>query len=168
MAEAMSLQVGLKLVGALTNALDLSTPSDLLGIDATTNFGNGTGANQGNMWWHDQRTLTASATENIDLAGSLVSAFGTTITFTSVKAIYIKAAAGNTNNVNVARGSSNGFVMFLAASDGFALPPGSWACFVNPNANGWAVTASTGDILTITNSAGSTSVTYDIFIAGEV
>ena len=170
MAEALSLQVVGKLIGSLSNALDLSTPADPLSVDFSTTFANGTGANQGNMWWHDTRTLGASASENIDLAGSLVSAFGTTITFTSIKVLYVKASSANNsaNNVNVARGSSNGFVLFLAASDGFSLAPGAWALFVDPNANGWAVTAGTGDILTITNSAGTNSVTYDIFIAGEV
>lgn len=170
MAEAVSLQIVQKLLGSMSFALDLSTPADPLSIDASVTFANGTGANQANMWWHDTRTLGASASENIDLAGSLVSTFGTTITFTSIKAIYIKASSANNsaNNVNVARGSSNGFVLFLAVSDGFALPPGASALFINPNADGWAVTAGTGDILTITNSAGTNSVTYDIFILGEV
>lgn len=170
MAEAVSLQIVAKLVGTMSNATDLSTLTDVFQQDFGLTFGNGTGANQANMWWHDQRTLGASASENIDLAGSLVSNFGTTITFTSIKAIYVKASASNNsaNNVNVSRGSSNGFVLFLAASDGFALPAGAFCLLVNPNANGWAVTADTGDILTITNSAGTNSVVYDIFIMGEV
>lgn len=170
MAEAVSLQIVAKLIGAMTNPIDLSIPTDPLALDLTTTFANGTGANQANMWWHDQRTLGASASENIDLAGSLTSIFGTTITFTSIKAILVRASSSNNaaNNVNVARGSSNGFVLFLAASDGFTLPAGSWALFVNPGANGWAVTAGSGDILTITNSAGTNSVVYDIFILGEV
>lgn len=168
MPEAVSLQVVAKLIGSMTNALDLTTPADPMSIDASKTFSNGTGADQANMWWHDQRTLAASATENLDLAGSLVSVFGTTITFTSIKAIYIKAATGNTNDVQVARGASNGFVLFLAASDAFSLPPGSFCVFVNPNATGWVVTAATGDILTITNSAGGSGVTYDIVIVGEV
>jgi hypothetical protein len=166
MAEAISLRVIAKLVGVMTNAIDLSTPDDPLSLDFSETFGNGTGANQGNMWWHDQRSLAGSASENIDLAGSLTSVFGTTITFTSIKVIYVKASASN--NVNVSRGSSNGFVYFLAASDGISLPPGAWHLAVNPNANGWAVTAGTGDILTITNSAGTNTVVYDIFLMGEV
>lgn len=170
MAEAVSLQIVAKLIGSMTTTLDLSTPTDALLIDASTTFANGTGAGQVNMWWHDTRSLAGSASENLDLAGSLVNAFGTTITFTSIKAIYIKAAAANNaaNNVNVSRGSSNGFVLFLLASDGFALPPGAFALLVNPNADGWVVTASSGDILTITNSAGTNTVSYDIVIVGEV
>ena len=170
MAEAVNLQVVAKLIGAMSNALDLTTPSDPLVLDFSTTFGNGTGASQANMWWHDQRTLGASATEDIDLAGSLTSVFGTTITFTSIKMIYVKASASNNvaNNVNVSRASANGFVLFLAASDGFALPPGAFALMVNPNATGWVVTAGTGDLLTLTNSAGTNSVVYDIVIVGEV
>jgi hypothetical protein len=37
------------------------------------------------------------------------------------------ASANNVaNNLQVSRGSSNGFVWFLAASDGFYLAPGAW------------------------------------------
>ena len=57
MAEAVSLQIVMKLIGSMTNALDLTTPSDALSRDYTITFANGTGANQANMWWHDQRTL---------------------------------------------------------------------------------------------------------------
>ena len=169
MAEAVSLQVIAKLIGSMTNALDLTTPADALSLDFGNVFGNGTGANQANMWWHDQRTLGASASENIDLAGSLTSVFGTTITFTSIKVFYVKASASNNsaNDVHVKRGTA-GPALFLADGDGTALPAGAWLLHVNPNATGWVVTATTADIVTITNSAGTNSVVYDIFIAGEV
>ena len=146
----------------------MSTPSDALNLDYSKVFSSGTGANQGNMWWHDQRTLGVSATENIDLAGSLTSAFGTTITFTSQKGIFVYAAAGNTNDVQVTRPAANGVPWLMAAGDGIALKPGAWMAWFDPSANGPTVTAGTGDLITFTNSAGGTSVTYDVFIFGEV
>ena len=168
MAEAVSLQVVLKLLGSMTNALDLSTPTDALSVDYSKNYGNGTGANQANMWWHDQRTLGVSATENLDFAGSLISAFGTTITLTSLKGLVVYAATGNTNDVQVTRPASNGIPWLMAAGDGIALKPGAWVAWFDPSANGPTVTAGTGDLVTFTNSAGSTSVTYDVFALGEV
>lgn len=158
--------ITVKLAGTLQGSTDLSSLVDTLLRDYSQNLSNGTGANQANIWWHDQRTLSASATENLDLAGSLVDVFGATKTFTRIKAILVKASSGNTNAVQVQRASSNGVPLFMAASDGVALTPGALMLLVFPDATGIAVTAGTGDILTITNSAGSTSVTYDIVIIG--
>jgi len=149
-----------------TKALDLATVEYPIGLDWTTLLSTGTGANQASQVWTDTRTLSASATENLDLAGSLTNAFGETVTFTRVKVLAIKAASGNTNNVQVQRGSSNGVTLFLAASDGFELRPGAFALFVIPDSTAVAIAAGTSDILTITNSAGSTSVDYSILVVG--
>lgn len=156
--------VSLKIDSLALSALDLQTAQDPILISLLSTLSNGTSSGQATAQWADTRTLAASATENLDLAGVLTNAFGGTLTFTKIKLIYIKASTGNTNDVQVSRGSSNGFVWFLAASDGFKLQPGAWNCFFDPV--GVAVTASTGDILTITNSSSGTSVTYDIVIVG--
>ena len=168
MAEALSLNVMLKMVGALSNALDLSTPTDAFLKDYSLTFANGTGINQANMLWHDQRTLTASAAETLDISGGLTSAFGTTIVFTAIKGLLVYAASGNTNDVQVTRPASEGVTLFLAASDGIAVRPGGVFLWVDPTAAGTAVVAATSDDLTFTKSAGSTSVTWDVWIWGEV
>tara|TARA_R110000787_G_scaffold104030_2_gene210738 strand:+ start:4777 stop:5286 length:510 start_codon:yes stop_codon:yes gene_type:complete len=169
MAEALDLKFALQLVGSLTNAQALTTPSDPVNQKYTIPFSNGTAANQGNMLWHDQRTIAASGTENLDMAGSLVSEFGTTITFTVLKGIVVYAATANTNNVDISRPSSNGLVLFAAASDKLAgIRPGGLFAWIDPSAAGLTVTAGSGDLLTFTNSAGSTGVTYDVWLFGEV
>lgn len=168
MAVTQTSQILLKLIATLNAGDELSNVRDEIALDLVQNFGNGTGAGAANMIWHDQRTLNASATEDLDLAGVLTSVFGAALTFTKVKAILIKAAAANTNNVNVQRAASNGVPLFLAASDGVGIRPGGMFLFTIPDANGVTVTADTGDLLTITNSAGSTSVTYDIYVIGTV
>lgn len=168
MPEVLTLQAILKLKGQVENAADLTTPIDPIDKDYTINFTNGTGANQGNMIFHDQRTLTASATENLDLAGVLTSKFGTTITFMAVKGILVVAAAANTNNVNVSREGTNGVPVFLALGDGLPVKPGGVFLWIDPTAAGVAVTAGTGDLLTVANSAGGTSVVYDVWIWGEI
>lgn len=168
MAEAVSLQVVLKLIGEMTQASDLSSASDVLTRDYTLKFANGVGASQANMWWHDQRTLTASAAESLDFGGGATSVFGTTITLTSLKGVLVFAAAANVNDVQVTRPAANGIPWLMAAGDGIALKPGAWVAWFDPSANGPTVTAATADLITFTNSAGSTSVTYDVFILGEV
>jgi|ERR1051326_1173370 hypothetical protein len=159
--------VALQIRSALLSALDLSTPIDTLSILKQVAFGNGTGSVQLSQHWHDTRTLGPSATENLDLAGALVNGFGATVTFTKVKILYIAAAAGNTNDVQVSRGASNGFVLFLATSDAIVLHPGDFTLYCAATGAGTTVTAGTGDILTVTNGAAGTSVTYDIFIGGN-
>ena len=159
-----SLQV--KLDATLQNALDLVTGSAPMAYLQTFNFANGVGANQANNMFSDTRTLAASATEDLDLASGLTNAFGSTLVFTKVKAIIFKAASGNTNNVVISRPTANGLVFLTTAEDSFSLTPGAAAVFVWPDANGIAVTAGTGDLITVTNSAGTTSVTYDVIIIG--
>lgn len=163
---ALTTRLSLSLLAALTNALDLSTPDDTLNYLKNIELATGTSANQADMLWHDRRTLSASATEDLDFAGSLTNALGATQTFARVKALVVYAATANTNNVNVTRPGSNGVPLFLAAGDGIAVRPGGLFLAVAPDATAYAVTGGTGDLLTFTNSAGSTSVTYDVIVIG--
>lgn len=164
---SLSLTVKAAIHGTHTKVLDLATAALPLDAQALLTLTDGTGANQADRVFHDQRTLTASATEDLDLAGSLTDAYGATITFAKVKAILVKAAAGNTNNVNVTRPAANGVPLYLAASDGVGIPPSGCLLLAGPGAAGLAtVTAGTGDLLTFTNSAGGTPVTYDVVIVG--
>jgi hypothetical protein len=164
MALTSSITIGV--VATLTNAGDLVTATAPLTYRNTWSLTDGAGANQAQQIFCDTRTLAASANEDIDLAGVLTNAFGTTLTFTKVKAIIIKAADANTNSVVVSRPASNGVPIFDNASDSITLPPDGCLALVIPSAAGKTVTASTGDLLNIANSAGSTSVTYDIIIIG--
>lgn len=155
-----------KLDALQTSALDLGSAQFPLAFDWTTLLANGTGAGQASQVWSDTRTLGASASENLDLAGGLTNAFGVTLTFTKVKLIMVRASPANNaaNNVNVSRASSNGVTVFLAASDGLTLSAG--AVFVWADPAGQTITAGTGDLLTVANSAGTNSVDYSIVIVG--
>lgn len=151
--------------GSQVNALDLGSAAFPFSESYSQRFTSGTGAAQVDKVFTDQRTLAASATEDLDLAGALTDGLGASLTFAKVKCVMIKAAAGNTNDVVVSRPASNGFVLFAAASDAISVKPGGvflWAC----PGTGITVTAGTGDLLTITNSAGTTGVTYDVVIMG--
>jgi len=125
----------------------------------------GTADNQANMVFRDQRTLSGSASENLDLAGGLTDSYGATMTFVDVKMIYVSAASANGGNIVVGGAASNAFLgPFDNATDKVNLPASAWLKWVNP-IDGYAVTAGTGDILKIENSDGS-SATYDIVIVG--
>lgn len=157
--------VSLKIDALLLSALDLSSALDPLFVTETLLLSNGTATGNASQVWRDTRTLTASATESLDFAGGLTNAFGVTLTFVRIKFVYIKAAAANTNDVQVTRVATTGIPLFMADGDGIALGPGEWFCYGSPT-TGKAVTATTDDTLTFTNSAGSTSVDYSIVVIG--
>jgi hypothetical protein len=166
MATTLKTIITVGIATTFKNLLDLSTPTDAAEVQSKIQLANGTGANSADLCFHDQRTLAASATEDLDLAGALAGPFGASQVFAEVRAVMIKAAAGNTNNVNLTRPAANGVPLFLAASDGIAIPPGGVFCWSCPADGKVAVTGGTGDLLTLTNSAGGTSVTYDVVIIG--
>jgi hypothetical protein len=169
MAKTASSTVKLSVVGELADALDLGMATFAPNYSATFGLTNGTGANQINQLFADTRTLAASATENIDLAGGLTDPFGTAITFTKIKALIIRAKSTNTNDVVVGGHATAACASFFGdATDKVKVKPGGVVAFVAPDANGYAVTATTADLLTIANSAAGTGVTYDIFLLGTV
>ncbi len=166
MATSLKTVVTARIDATYQNIIDLVTADAPLQTQKKITMTNGTGASTADLVFSDTRTLSASASENLDLAGSLADVFGSTLTFVELRAVMVIAAAGNTNNVRVTRPASNGVPLFLAASDGIDVPPGGvflWAC---PADGKVTVTASTGDLLTVANSSSGTSVTYDVVIVG--
>jgi hypothetical protein len=148
-----------------TNPLDLVTGRAPVELLNAISLGSGTGAGQADRLFTDRRTLAASASENLDLAGVLSDAFGASLTFAKLKAIIIVADSANTNNVNVTREGTSGVPLFLAAGDGIPVLPGGMFVWVAPGA-GVTVTAGTGDLIAVANSGSGTSVTYDVYLLG--
>lgn len=149
----------------LTNVLDLGTatyPSDVL---TRLTLASGTGNNQADLVFNDTRTVAASGTDALDLAGALTGPLGGALTFVKLKAILVRASAANANNVRLNRPATNGVPLFLAASDGIDIPPGGLFLWAAPVA-GVVVTPATGDLINIDNSGSGTSVTYDVVIIG--
>jgi hypothetical protein len=135
-------------------------------IPASTSFVPGTGQGQADVCFMDTRTLAASATENLDLAGALTDAIGRVLNLAKVKAIMIRTAPTNTNDVIIGGAATNGFVgPFGAATHTLAIRPGGEFLLAAPGP-GWPVTAGTGDLLKILNGGAGTPVTYDIIIIG--
>lgn len=154
----------MQITGVFAGVADFGNPTQSFGDRLALTLTNGTGAGKADRVFSDQRTLAASATEDLDFAGGVTDALGNTITMAKIKAILIKAAPGNTNNVVLTRPASNGVPIFLAAGDGIALKPGAGLHLIDDN--GITVTASSGDLLTLTNSGGTTSVIYDLIVIG--
>jgi hypothetical protein len=151
-----------------TAAIDLGTSRAPQSLSRQMQLLSGTGAGKADRVFSDRRTLAASATEDLDLAGALVDAYGATITFARIKGIVIAAADGNTNNVVLGNATSNAWATLFGATSTLALRPGAFFAVGTgaADATGYAVTAGTGDLLKIANSGAGTPVTYDVHIIG--
>lgn len=164
MSVATTIQQSIQIVETTTH--DLGTPTLTHSGSVRHTLANGTSNNQNDLAWSDQRTLGASATEDIDLS-ALTGVFGNAIAFAEIASIVVIADSGNTNDVLVGNASTEGFVgPFDDATATIAVHPGRCLVLDGPAA-GWAVTNNTDDKLGVTNSAGGTGVTYKIFITGR-
>ena len=152
----------------LTSSLDLTTASAPMTLSRAVSLSSGTGAGKADRVFSDRRTLAASATEDLDLAGALTDALGGTVSLARVKGIIVSASADNTNNVVVGAASSNPWATLLNATGTITLRPGASVGLMAgvADATGYAVTGGTGDLLKVANSGGTTAVTYDIVIIG--
>lgn len=150
-----------------TEDLDLTTPVETFPA-LTYTVSSGTSDNQMDQIWHDQRTLSASASEELDLAdGTLVDAFGTALTFAEVRFIFIMASEENTNDVVVGGTVTHEWLGWLsAAGSTFNLAPGAMTGGYCPKDGDWAVSSGSSDTIQIANGGAGTSVTYDIYIGG--
>lgn len=151
------------------NALDLVAAVAPLSMEKNLTLRNGTGAGNADRMFSDQRTLTASSTEDLDLAGSLTDAFGATITFARIKLIHIEALSTNVNNVVIGGAASNQFINWVGgATHQVVVRPGGSITLATGQADGtcYAVTAGTGDLLRVGNSGAGSSVVYNIVLIG--
>lgn len=162
-------RVRVELSATLRTALDLVSATAPLSVEKNLILRNGTGAGQADKVFSDQRTLTASSTEDLDLAGVLTDAFGATITFARIKLILVEALATNVNNVVIGGAASNQFINWVgAATHQVVVRPGGFFVLGTgaADATGYAVTAGTGDLLRIGNSGAGSSVVYNIVLIG--
>ena len=165
---ALTATLAASIKALLTGTADMGTPQQDFIEAFSIGLTNGTGADQANNVFADQRALGAGANEELDLAGSLVNALGATLTFTAIKAILVQALSTNAANIVVGGAASNAFVgPFGDATDTLALGPGDFMMITRRSAAGLAVTAGTGDKLKVTNSDGAAGASYRIILIGE-
>lgn len=154
------------LTGSYTVARDQGTTQYPLQVSYRGSIEDGVGTGQADLMFDDIRTLAASATEDIDLAGVLSDALGRTVTIVKLKAILIKADAANTNNVVVGGAAATQVTgLFGDVSDKIVVPPGGVFLWAAPKA-GIAVGAGATDLLKVANSGAGTGVTYSITVIG--
>lgn len=136
---------------------------------------NGTGIDQANKIFVDSVTLAGSAAQSYDLDGAaLVGVLGQVMgAFSRIYGVFIRrtdAPAASTQDENLLIGGDFILTKYLIPGadtlSAVTIPvhPGGCFAFIAPNATGVAVTASTGDVITITNASSADSCTFEIVI----
>lgn len=147
-----------------------TSPSNSNGITAkntvsrsiSNTYDSGTAASQVDVTFARAFTLAAGGTNTHDLVGVLVGAFGNTVTMAKVRAIQIEntnTVAGDTLTVG---GGTNPWIGAFAST--VKVGPSGFLAMSSP-IDGFAVTASTGDIVTINNPS-THAITYVLSVAG--
>ncbi|WP_435589806.1 hypothetical protein [Micromonospora aurantiaca (nom. illeg.)] len=166
---ALNSKLAVAVQAAQTGTLDLGTSAATIAKRYAVELASGTGAGQADRVFHDQRTLAASATEDLDLSGVLLDAFGATLAFARIKGLIVAAAAGNVNDVIVGGAAANAITSFFgAAAHTLRVRPGGVLALIagGNDAVGYTVVPATGDLLRVGNGGAGTPVTYDIAVIG--
>jgi len=151
-----------------SKVLDDRTATDPINLVQTTKLTNGTGNNKANQSFHDQRTLLTAASEDVDLSGSLLDAFGDSVTFTTIKALRIKNQS-LINTLIVGGAAANAFgTLFADDTDKLIIRPGGLLILEAPLA-GYLVTAATADLLKFEHGAeDANDLIYELTLVGQI
>lgn len=141
-------------------------------MERILDFTAGVAANQSDLLFVDERTVASATNDDLDLAGVLLSAFGSAITFAELTGLILinapRLTGVNTTNLTLG-GGTNPFIGFLGGTAPTIGPirPGGFIMLGCGDAAGLGtVVAGTGDILRIANSSGA-AATYQIGLLGR-
>lgn len=164
---SVTAKIKIEVSGEQVDAQDLGTARLPFALSVALALANGTSSGQADRAFLKTYSIAGSATQSVDLAGTLVDYRGVTVTFAEVIAVVVRSRAANVNKVNVLAPASNGLAgLFLALGDGVQLPPGftfAWA----GDLDGAAVVAGTADLLSIVNAAAGAAVVVDVAVIGR-
>jgi len=162
----MALDTSRKIVGVWNETYtgDLGSVVKVHKVDHTLSMATGTSNSQADEVWSDTRSA-AGAVDDLDLAGTLTAADGSTITFVEVTGVYIRNKSTTTAETLTIGAGSNPFITWLIATgDGVVIGPNGTFLIESP-VDGYTVTAGTADILRV--DPGANTISYDIVIWGR-
>lgn len=143
-----------------------STLTDIIQYTFSDDLNNGTGPDLADQIYHSSaRNLAASANETFDLAGGIADQFGNTLTMATVKLIVVKNTSA-VAHIEVGNGTNPWEGWTIATGSSVTVAPGGLFVLYDPTSAAMEVTASTGDILKITNNDGSNAATFDLILVG--
>jgi len=152
--------------GAATWTYGASTPW-------SNTFTNGTGLNQVNKVFQDTVSLAGSAAQSYDLDSTLTGPLAS-VTFTRIYAIIVQRTdtpAASTQDEALSVGGDFVLTKYLGGwvDDAILIPirPGGALYILAPDSTGIAVTATTGDVITLTNASSADTVNFKILVLGS-
>ena len=142
--------------------------------ERTWAIGVGTGPNQGDLLFHDQRSLAQSATEDLDLVGVLTDALGDILNFVQIKTMYFASAGlpgavdANTSSLKIGGAAVNGFDDWVNdPTDRLILRPEGFFLLNAQGALSYAVAGGTADLLKIEHDGVTVDdFVYDVILIG--
>ena len=145
-----------------TGPQDLTTPFERLpSIDYDVT--DGTSAEQIDLLWHDQRSVSTGGEEHDLGDGTLIDSFGVACAFAEVRFLVVKQVSGS-GSVIVGGAATDEWTGWVgAAGDTVTVPVGGTMSLYTPTNNTYDVSGSSNH-LKIASSSGT--VTYDIYIGG--
>lgn len=146
--------------------------SDSLSIGNQITLALGTGANQGNTYFYDSRTLSASANESLNVSGgshggaiALEDPYGQTTTFARIIGVLIINTSTTGTLLVGGDATDNITTMFGDNTDAIRIRPGGQFLLTAGDATSFAVAAN--EILKLANEDGANPLTYQIVIIGN-
>jgi hypothetical protein len=132
---------------------------------AGTSWTYGTGANQVNCIFADQRTLADGANETLDLyGGALYDIWGAALTMASLKLLYVKNNSSDAG-LKILGTAVTGLDIVADPSDIILIAPGGTFIWVNPSAAG-TDTSTNKDLKLEHDGTGSSSMAVDVIALG--
>lgn len=131
----------------------------------------GTGAGQADVLYRRSGTLTPAQILNMDfLGGGLTDAMGNAIALARIKAVYVRNTGSPSTGAPLNIAGNNGVLGTVVLRPGEAVmkacsagQPGA----ANQDSVCWPVAAASTDSLTLTNTDGSASATYELAVVGS-
>lgn len=148
-----------------TKTQDAVTASAPFAQSVAWAIANGTAAGKADRVWTGTHTLAASASEDLDLSGSLATVLGTTFVTVKCKLLFLFNRATSPGAITAGRGASGGWTWISAVSAGVVIPSNGFVCWC-AQTDGVAVVATTADLVHIAADATAGTYTYDIAVVG--
>lgn len=135
-------------------------------IDYSKSLASGTGADQADLVWSDERAVASGTPDNLDVRGVLASALNPGINFVKITGIVIRNKSTTSGQYLTVGNGANPFFagLFNAGPDRIQVQPGGCFAWYSP-IDAATTTAATADILQIAAATGS--ITYQIEIIGR-
>jgi hypothetical protein len=167
-ATGLNLQACLS--GDITNTSAISpgvSANQHLNLCQALQLTGGTSAGQVDTTYLVSEQISASSSVTLNLT-SLTDGFGNAISFGHVKAMFLWASSGNTNDCVIGAATNPFLGPWAGTTPTQAVSPGEQAVWTKGQASGigWVVTPSTGMNLKLANSSSGTSVTCNLVILG--